>query len=105
LCGLQVNPNEFFCHPVPLGDNLYNKERLKVVPPPRGADAQSDKQQPQDKKEQDTSNSQSDRVSAVPAASGNSPAGSTRLFCVNTSALDPDPACGVLILLSALMMQ
>lgn len=47
VCCLQVHPNEFFCHPVPLGDNLYNKDRPKVVPPPRGADAQNDKQQSQ----------------------------------------------------------
>jgi hypothetical protein len=64
-----VNPTEFFCHPVPLGDNLYNKDRAKVVPPPRGADAQSDKQQPQDKQGQDASNIKSGRVSAVAAAS------------------------------------
>jgi len=32
---MQVDPNEFFCHPVPLGDNLYDKERPKVVPLPR----------------------------------------------------------------------
>lgn len=31
----KVDANEFFCHPVPLGDNLYCKERPKVVPPPR----------------------------------------------------------------------
>ncbi|KAF8072801.1 Oscp1 [Scenedesmus sp. PABB004] len=28
---------EFFCHPVPLGDNLYRKDRAQVVPPPRRA--------------------------------------------------------------------
>jgi len=36
---LQVDEHEFFCHPVPLGDNLYCKERPKVVVPARGADA------------------------------------------------------------------
>jgi hypothetical protein len=44
---LQVNPAEFFCHPVPLGDNLYNKNRPKVVPPARGADSTTDTQQKQ----------------------------------------------------------
>lgn len=47
LHAVQVDPNEFFCHPVPLGDNLYSKDRPKVVPPPRAADAGM-----QDKKEQ-----------------------------------------------------
>ena len=31
----QTSPNEFFCHPVLLGDNLYLKDRPKVTPPPR----------------------------------------------------------------------
>lgn len=44
---LQVNAAEFFCHPVPLGDNLYNKNRPKVVPPARGADSTTDTQQKQ----------------------------------------------------------
>lgn len=35
---LTVDPNEFFSHPCPLGTNLYNKERTKVVPPPRCGD-------------------------------------------------------------------
>ncbi|KAI8470611.1 MAG: organic solute transport protein 1-domain-containing protein [Monoraphidium minutum] len=35
LAVLQVDPNEFFCHPVPLGDNLYVKDRPRVTPPPR----------------------------------------------------------------------
>lgn len=30
---------------MPLGDNLYNKDRPKVVPPPRGADTHNGKQQ------------------------------------------------------------
>ncbi|GAX78582.1 hypothetical protein CEUSTIGMA_g6021.t1 [Chlamydomonas eustigma] len=35
----QVDPNEFFLHPVQLGSNLYNKEdRAPVVPPPRQLD-------------------------------------------------------------------
>ncbi|GFR51599.1 hypothetical protein Agub_g14023, partial [Astrephomene gubernaculifera] len=34
-----IDPQEFFVHPVPLGSNLYNKERPKVVPPPRKGDA------------------------------------------------------------------
>lgn len=38
----QTDRNEFFCHPVPLGNNLYDKEgRPPVVPPARkdGGDA------------------------------------------------------------------
>jgi hypothetical protein len=34
----QVPSQEFFCHPVPLGDNLYCKDRPKVVPPARPTD-------------------------------------------------------------------
>ncbi|GLI65897.1 hypothetical protein VaNZ11_009543, partial [Volvox africanus] len=34
-----IDRQEFFVHPVPLGSNLYNKERAKVVPPPRKGDA------------------------------------------------------------------
>ncbi|KXZ46265.1 hypothetical protein GPECTOR_45g135 [Gonium pectorale] len=34
-----IDPQEFFVHPAPLGSNLYNKERTKVVPPPRKGDA------------------------------------------------------------------
>lgn len=30
-----MDPCEFFCHPAPLGDNLYSKDRAKVVPPAR----------------------------------------------------------------------
>lgn len=39
----QVDKNEFFCHPVLLGDNLYNKDRPKVLPPPRGRDTHAEK--------------------------------------------------------------
>lgn len=31
----QMDSNEFFQHPAPLGDNLYDKTREKVQPPPR----------------------------------------------------------------------
>lgn len=53
---MQVDRNEFFCHPVPLGDNLYRKDRPKVVPPQRAADMaqqqlQQDKQEQQQKAE------------------------------------------------------
>jgi hypothetical protein len=34
----QADGNEFFCHPVPFGDNLYAKERLRVAPPRRAHD-------------------------------------------------------------------
>ncbi|EFJ41172.1 hypothetical protein VOLCADRAFT_107794 [Volvox carteri f. nagariensis] len=34
-----IDRQEFFVHPAPLGTNLYNKERPKVVPPPRKGDA------------------------------------------------------------------
>lgn len=34
----QADPQEFFVHPCVLGTNLYNKERNKVVPPPRKGD-------------------------------------------------------------------
>ncbi|MEW5298112.1 MAG: hypothetical protein WDW38_001152 [Sanguina aurantia] len=33
-----TDPREFFIHPCPLGSNLYNKDRLKVVPPVRKGD-------------------------------------------------------------------
>lgn len=78
---LQVNPNEFFCHPVPLGDNLYSKDRSKVVPPPRGAGAQGDKQQQAEQQVQNLStDGNSGRVSVdsymsrkVPAQSSAQP--------------------------------
>lgn len=35
---LQVAAQEFFCHPVPLGANLYDKDRPKVVPPSRSVE-------------------------------------------------------------------
>eukprot|EP00983_Pelagomonas_calceolata_P085851 1156641-Pelagomonas_calceolata.AAC.4 len=38
---LQIDPAEFFIHPVPLGTNLYNKARPKVVPPLRKAEEQA----------------------------------------------------------------
>lgn len=38
----QVNPDDYFCHPVPLGANMYNKERPKVIPPPRKGDLVGD---------------------------------------------------------------
>ncbi|KAL6762064.1 organic solute transport protein 1-domain-containing protein [Haematococcus lacustris] len=34
-----LDPQEFYIHPAPLGSNLYNKDRPKVVPPPRKGDA------------------------------------------------------------------
>ncbi|GLC39781.1 hypothetical protein PLESTF_000883200 [Pleodorina starrii] len=34
-----IDRQEFFVHPAPLGTNLYNKDRAKVVPPPRKGDA------------------------------------------------------------------
>lgn len=37
----QIEPSEFFVHPEPLGANLYDKERVKVVPPARSFDAPS----------------------------------------------------------------
>ncbi|KAF5842192.1 organic solute transport protein 1-domain-containing protein [Dunaliella salina] len=37
----EIDPAEFFIHPVPLGTNLYNKARPKVVPPVRKADEQA----------------------------------------------------------------
>lgn len=49
--------NEFFCHPVPLGDNLYNKDRPKVVPPPRDSDGVKDKLQPATPAVEETSQS------------------------------------------------
>eukprot|EP00775_Hariotina_reticulata_P005653 gene5653-5892_t len=53
LSSQKVHAHEFFCHPVPLGDNLYCKDRPKVVAPVRGADAiqHTDKvtQEPQEK--------------------------------------------------------
>uniref|UniRef100_A0A7S0S0V4 Protein OSCP1 n=1 Tax=Chlamydomonas leiostraca TaxID=1034604 RepID=A0A7S0S0V4_9CHLO len=36
---MDLDPMEFFIHPAPLGTNLYNKDRPKVVPPPRKGDA------------------------------------------------------------------
>lgn len=68
---LQVNAAEFFCHPVPLGDNLYNKNRPKVVPPARGADsttATQQKQAEQQPLEQSTHDaSKPDKVSHQPS--------------------------------------
>lgn len=40
---LQADVNEFFCHPVLLGDNLYNKDRPKVVPPLRDSEGTKDR--------------------------------------------------------------
>lgn len=37
-CLSQTDPREFFIHPCPLGSNLYNKDRMKVVPPVRKGD-------------------------------------------------------------------
>lgn len=37
----QVDPVEFFIHPMPLGTNLYNKARPPVVPPVRKGDEQA----------------------------------------------------------------
>lgn len=34
----QTPAAEFFCHPIPLGDNLYRKDRDRVAPPQRTAD-------------------------------------------------------------------
>ncbi|GBF93200.1 hypothetical protein Rsub_05932 [Raphidocelis subcapitata] len=38
LAVMQVDQREFFCHPVPLGGNLYAQGRPKVVPPLRRHD-------------------------------------------------------------------
>eukprot|EP00879_Flechtneria_rotunda_P025244 GHRR01026815.1.p1 GENE.GHRR01026815.1~~GHRR01026815.1.p1 ORF type:complete len:270 (+),score=103.54 GHRR01026815.1:1090-1899(+) len=40
----KADMNEFFCHPVPLGDNLYRKDRDEVVPPVRAAEGAKPKQ-------------------------------------------------------------
>lgn len=54
----KADPNEFFCHPVALGDNLYRKDREKAVPPPRSADTDAAKSsagaQPQQQPAQST---------------------------------------------------
>jgi len=81
---LQVDEHEFFCHPVPLGDNLYCKERPKVVVPARGADATQHKgkvaqelQEKQSQQEQPSSlnPSHSSRVGITTIASFSQPDG------------------------------
>ena len=44
----QTDPVEFFIHPCPLGTNLYNKDRPKVVPPVRKGDLVTTPAKPDD---------------------------------------------------------
>lgn len=31
----QIDPNEFFCHPLPPGDSIYSRDRPRVTAPKR----------------------------------------------------------------------